>query len=170
MLQRWAGAEELRLLLDPWMQEKNTEIKGMIQRLMSREQWTTAASPTQHIPETPMELQRVCAAAINSILEMNIPTSGAVVRTQLELVSSIIHVFAKSVTRGCDAPGKLIRPAPPLTRYKEDLLKRAEKGEHVDGCVPWLLNQVPQAAPCCVSLSAQCSTAATERCFPVCFS
>ena len=123
VLQRWAGAEELRLLLDPWMNEKNKEIKGMIQRLMSREQWTTSASPSQHIPETPMELQRVCAAAINSVLEMNIPTSGAVVRTQLELVSAIIHLFVKSVTRGCDAPGKLIRPAPPLTRYKEDLLK-----------------------------------------------
>lgn len=118
------------------MNEKNKEIKGMVQRLMSREQWTTPASPTQHIPETPMELQRVCAAAINSVLEMNIPTSGAVVRTQLELVSSIIHLFVRSVTRGCDAPGKLIRPAPPLTRYKEDLLKRAQKGEQVDGCAP----------------------------------
>ncbi|NJR41599.1 MAG: DUF810 domain-containing protein [Akkermansiaceae bacterium] len=126
------------MLVDPWMSEKNKEIKGMIQRLMSSEQWATAASPTQHVPETPMELQRVCAAAINSVLEMNIPTSGAVVRKQLELVSTIITLFVRSVTSGCDAPAKLIRPAPPLTRYKEDLLKRAEKGERVDGCASLL--------------------------------
>jgi hypothetical protein len=121
------------------MNEKNQDIKDMVQRLMSREQWTAPATPTQHIPDTPVELQRVCAAAINSILEMNIPTSGAVIRTQLDLLNSVIHLFVRAVARGCDAPAKLIRPAPPLTRYKEDLLKKAEKGEHVrDGCDPQL--------------------------------
>lgn len=125
----------MQLVLEPWMHEKNKEIKGMVQRLMSREQWTTPATPTQHIPDTPMELQRLCAAAINAILEMNVPTSGAVMRTQLDVVGAVVHLFVKAVTRGCDAPAKLIRPAPPLTRYKEDLLKRAAKGEHVDGYV-----------------------------------
>jgi hypothetical protein len=132
-LQRWAGPEQLGVLLKPWLKDRNAEIQRMIARLLQKEEWTEPASSLKHIPGTPMELQRVCAAAINTVLEMNLPTAGIVMRSQLELVSSLVHSFIAAVSRGCDNPAMLIRPAPPLTRFKEKLARKAEAGTQFDG-------------------------------------
>lgn len=135
-LQRWASAEALQPLQFAWLEGRNAEIKEIALRLLAKEAWKQSMSSTQHFPEAPVELQRLCAAAVSAILEMNVPTSGTIIRTQLEVASGLVRLFCHSALRGCEDPSKLVRPSPPLTRFKDKLFQKVLTGVAVkSGCV-----------------------------------
>lgn len=136
-LQLWASAEALQPVQFAWLEGRNAEIHEITTRLLKNEAWKQPTSSTQHFPETPIELGRLCAAAVSAIIEMDVPTSGTIIRTQLEVVCGLALQFCQSVLRGCEDPSKLVRPSPPLTRFKDKLFQKVLMGAAVkSGCAP----------------------------------
>lgn len=142
-LQLWANSEALQHLQFEWLEARNSEIHGITARLLRNETWKHATSSMQHFPETPVELGRLCTASMNAVLEMDVPTSGTIIRTQLEVVCALVRRFYDAVTRGCEDPSKLIRPSPPLTRFKNKLLQKVRAGAVKTGCAAVLMHCVP---------------------------
>jgi hypothetical protein len=130
-MQRWAGPEQLQPHLFHCLSLRNGEIRQFAKRIFANESWTVATSQKQHVTQSALELQRLFSAAIDTILDMNLPAKGPVVRSQLELVDAIAVEFARSVRQGCGNHEKLIRPPPPLTRYKESLAEKERLGGKV---------------------------------------
>eukprot|EP00892_Ulva_mutabilis_P006679 jgi/Ulvmu1/4383/UM002_0108.1 len=140
----WASAEALQPLQFSWLEGRNSEIQEFAARMLNKETWKQPISGTQHFPETPIELQRLCAAAVSAILEMDVPTSGTVIRTQLEVLCGLVTSFCAAVMRGCEDPSKLIRPSPPLTRYKEKLFQKVLIGAAVKNGMAKLEKEDPE--------------------------
>lgn len=149
LLQLWASAEALRPVQFAWLKGRNAEIQDITARLLQKEAWKQPTSSTQHFPETPIELGRLCAAAVNAIIEMDVPTSGTVIRTQLEVVCGLALQFCDKVLHGCEDPSKLIRPSPPLTRFKDKLFQKILAGAAVkSGCAAQSMRAVHARSAC----------------------
>lgn len=43
--------------------------------------------------------------------------------------------YARAAAAGCNSPSALVRPPPPLTRYKKELAIKAQAGKGMHKCV-----------------------------------
>lgn len=126
--QTWAAAEDLKVYFMAWVLRQSTSTKSFAARLGQHETWQQPVATAQHIAPSVLEIERLVDAFASSLIEMSLPTSGVVVRALLEAVSGLAADYARCLSDGCQSPERLIRPPPPLTRYKQSLAEKAAAG------------------------------------------
>jgi hypothetical protein len=104
-----------------------------------KEQWKETPLYGPLIASSATEIQRVLHTALASLLHLDIPIHGAVMRSELEVIAEVVQLYAQRVSQGCEEPRRLVRPPPPLTRYKNSLSVKAQAGKDVLRCCSRLL-------------------------------
>lgn len=132
--QAWADAEQLKPALIAWLEEHRKEVMRLAAAVCEKEQWRERPSSGPYVASSATELQRVLAAALNSLLDLDVPLHGAVMRLELDVLGEMVALYASYVRSGCEDPRQLVRPPPPLTRYKKSLSVKAQAGKDVTRC------------------------------------
>lgn len=132
--QAWADEEQLKPVLIEWLEEHRKEVLRLASAVCEGERWRESPAGGLFVADSAAELQRILAAAINSLLELDVPLHGAVVRLELDVLGEIAALYAQHVRDGCEDPRQLVRPPPPLTRYKKSLSVKAQAGKDVLRC------------------------------------
>jgi hypothetical protein len=128
LMQTWAAADDLRTALMAWLTRQSTSVKGISMRLCKQESWQQPISGAQHIAPSVLELERLFDATAQSLTGMAVPIPAPVVRSLMELLNGLALEYAHWVRLGCSSPELLIRPPPPLTRFKKSLADKAAAG------------------------------------------
>lgn len=133
-MQDWADANDLKEVTLLWLMRRNAEVTRLCGALCRAEEWTERPSDAHFVASSGPELARLSTTALESLADLDIPLHGAVVRSELQNVGRMVREYAKCASAGCEDPAALVRPAPPLTRYKQSLSEKAMAGKDVAKC------------------------------------
>ena len=133
-VQEWADANDLKAPTLAWLDGHNSEVARLVTALCQAEQWTERPSDAHFVASSAPEMVRIVTAAMESLTGLDVPVHGAVMRSEVQLLGRVIGQYARCVAAGCDEPALLIRPPPPLTRYKQKLAEKAMEGKDVSKC------------------------------------
>lgn len=143
-MQTWASADALKPVALKWLEGQAAEVKRLVASNCEGETWVPPQEPP-FVANSATEVVRIFEASVNTLFELAVPLHGSVVRSELELLGQSVRQYAACVTAGCDRAEMLIRPPPPLTRYKKSLTVKAQAGKDVARCDPRWLHSKPVA-------------------------
>jgi hypothetical protein len=126
--------EQLKPALMAWLEQHRKEVLRLATAVCEKETWQETPPDGQFIATSATEILRVPHSALDSLLQLDIPIHGTVMRSELEVIAQVVALYGQCVCHGCENPRRLVRPQPPLTRYKNSLAVKAQAGKDVLRC------------------------------------
>jgi hypothetical protein len=117
-----------------WLEQHRKEVLRLATAVCEKETWQETPPDGEYIATSATEILRVPQSALDSLLQLDIPIHNTVMRSELEVIAQIVALYAQCVCQGCTEPRRLVRPPPPLTRYKNSLAVKAQAGKDVLRC------------------------------------
>jgi hypothetical protein len=133
-MQPWASAATLKPVVMKWLEAQSDEVMRLVASNCDSETWVPPQEPP-FLANSAAEVVRIFEVSLNTLFDLGVPLHGSAVRSELELLGQSVRRYATCVTAGCDHAEALIRPPPPLTRYKKSLTVKAQAGKDVARCV-----------------------------------
>ncbi|KAK9787273.1 hypothetical protein WJX73_008331 [Symbiochloris irregularis] len=128
MMGAWSIRERIEPLLQGWVQNHLQMLRSWGGRIISDEEWKPVTAP-RGCSRSCVETVKVGTETLEGLFDLNVALTEDTVRACCLGVAQTFNDYTDFVTRQTGPIEALLPPVPPLTRYKQDLVAKAQASD-----------------------------------------
>ena len=122
----WGVLERINPQLYQWTKGQIATLREWISRIVQNENWMAQNKSRGATVRSFGETMKASHDVVESLFLMGIPLPAGVVRCMVDGVDGILQGYCEALMANLGDVDDIIPPAPPLTRYKKDIMDAAE--------------------------------------------
>jgi hypothetical protein len=122
----WGVLERINPQLYQWTKGQIAMLREWISRIVQNENFMAQNKSRGATVRSFGETMKASHDVVESLFLMGIPVPAGVVRCMVDGVDGILHGYCEALMADLGDADDIIPPAPPLTRYKKDIMDAAE--------------------------------------------